>query len=72
MSTNPIGNFSQEKIKRFAESEDGKKLLSMLIKNDDGRLQSAVKYASDGNFDAAKKILEDIMKNTNKGAPYGK
>lgn len=54
-------NFSIEDAKRLAESEEGKKLYSLLQSQEPNKLRMAMQQATAGDFEQLKKTLGTFM-----------
>ena len=54
-------NFSPENAKQLANTPEGKQLIDLLKKEDNGQLQEAMKQAAAGDISQVKKALEPLL-----------
>lgn len=74
MSTDSIANISSGEIKRFLETDEGKKIITLIKNDSEGKLSNAVNFAAQGDMQAAKRIVEEFFSyhNPEKGDSNGK
>lgn len=58
---------SEDEVKRFAQSDIGRQLLTYFQENDSPELQNAMQKAAKGDYSQAKKIINALL--TAPGAP---
>ena len=62
---NPFPNISMEQVMSFAASPAGKKLITMLEKQNAAQISIAQKLAESGDMEAAKKVLSSLLADPN-------